>query len=318
MALTSENEQFKIGIDTGFGHTKYAYFKDGKMIVNKFPSVVAFASDNINDVSDGAYVFENRVFYVGELATKQASHSIEELITYKALETYAPLLIAHAIHLEGLSKEKVSDIICGLSPAHIESTGAFKERVSNFKVNKDVYGFNVRLLPQGVGAVTAIKSLPKTHKDFQEAEDYLVVDIGFNTVDVIFVYGKTIQKGKISEANSFEKKGAINIASMMQKHISTQFKKEISLKEALAIVTKGIYRLRGEEHDLKEQIAEFKANYTKDIMDFLEVKYGNEFDKMEKIYFVGGGGYFIDTKYAPHISVFEQSEYFNAIGNLVF
>ena len=46
--------------------------------------------------------------------------------------------------------------------------------------------------------------------------------------------------------------------------------------------------------------------------------HSNEFDKMEKICFVGGGGYFIDIKYAEHIDTFKHSEYFNAIGNLVF
>lgn len=318
MASTSKQRQIKIGIDTGFGHTKYAYMHESEIIFGKFPSVVAFANDSISEVSDGVNVFEGHMYYVGNLANKQPSHTIEELISYKALEKYAPLLIAHVLKQEGIKPSEVSEIVCGLSPAHIDSTHAFKERVSSFEVNREKHDFSVRLLPQGVGAVTAIKHLSGSKKGLQEPNDYLVVDIGFNTVDVIFVYDKAIQRGKISEANSFEKRGAINIAEMMRKHISAEFGRDISLKEALPIVTQNSYRLRGEDYDLTEVVADFKRAYTKDIMEFLESKYGNEFDKMEKICFVGGGGYFIDTKYAKHIQVFEQSEYYNAIGNLVF
>ena len=136
-------------------------------------------------------------------------------------------------------------------------------------MNKEKHSFPVRLLPQGVGAVTAIKHLSQEGSKFKEADDYLVVDIGFNTVDVIFVYDKVIQRGKISEANSFEKRGAINIAEMMRKHISTEFNREISLKEALPIVTQNSYRLRGEDYDLTDVVVEFKRAYTKDIMEFL-------------------------------------------------
>lgn len=315
MASTSK---IKIGIDTGFGHTKYAYFKGEELVSGKFPSVVAFANDTIKEASDGVNVFEGNMYYVGNLANKQPSHNIEELISYKALEKYAPLLIAHVLKTEKIKPSEISEIVCGLSPAHIDSTHAFKDRVSNFEVNGEKHDFSVRLLPQGVGAVTAIKHLSETKKGIKEANDYLVVDIGFNTVDVVFVYDKIIQRGKISEANSFEKRGAINIAEMMRKHIGAEFDRDISLKEALPIVTQNSYRLRGEDYDLTDVVAEFKRDYTKDIMEFLESKYGNEFDKMEKICFVGGGGYFIDTKYAKHIQVFEQSEYYNAIGNLVF
>jgi len=311
-------KQIKIGIDTGFGHTKYAYFKDEELVTGKFPSVVAFANDSLKEALDGVSVFEGTMYYVGDLANKQSSHQIEELISYKALEKYAPLLIAHVLKQEGIGPLEVSEIVCGLSPAHIDSTHAFKQRVSHFEVNGETHTIPARLLPQGVGAVRAIKYLSDTKKGIKEPNDYLVVDIGFNTVDIIFVYDKVIQRGKISEANSFEKRGAISIAEMMRKHIGATFAREISLKEALPILTHGVYRLRGEEHDLSKVVAGFKEEYTKEIMSFLELKYGNEFDKMEKICFVGGGGYFIDPAYAKHIQVFEQSEYYNAIGNLVF
>lgn len=307
-----------IGIDTGFGHTKYAFIDvDGELVLGKFPSVVAFAKDNTQEISNGVHILENVMYYVGDMALKQPAHAIREIVTYKDLEKYAPLLIAHALEMENLQPKDVESITCGLSPAHRENSGDFKERVSNFTINDVPYGFDVKLLPQGVGAVQAIKHFAGTG-DVEEANDYLVVDIGFNTMDVIFVYDKKIQRGKINEDNSFEKKGAINIAEMMQKHIKMNFDRDITLKESLAIVTQGNYRLRGAAHELEEVINGFKKEYTEGIMRFLEANYSNELDKMEKVCFVGGGGYFIDKKYAAHIETFQHSEYYNAIGNLIF
>lgn len=309
---------FKFGIDVGFGHTKYA-FKDerGELVLGKFPSVVAVAKDNLNEISEGIHVFENAMYYVGEMALKQPNHAIREIVTYKDLEKYAPLLIAHVFELENIANDKVASITCGLSPAHKGHSQNFKNRISKFQINENEFEFDVILLPQGVGAVQAIKYFDG-NGEVSEASDYLVVDIGFNTMDVIFVYNKQIQRGKINEDNSFEKKGAINIAEMMQKHVKATFDRDITLKESLAIVTQGSYRLRGGVHDLKDEIKAFKEKYTKDIMEFLEMNYSNEFDKMEKICFVGGGGYFIDIKYAEHIDTFNHSEFFNAIGNLIF
>lgn len=68
----------KIGIDTGFGHTKYAYFEDDSLKLGKFPSVVAFANDSVAETSDGVHVFEGNLFYVGEMALKQPKHTIIE------------------------------------------------------------------------------------------------------------------------------------------------------------------------------------------------------------------------------------------------
>jgi len=309
---------FKIGVDVGFGHTKYAYKDEkGELVLGKFPSVVAIAEDNLNEISEGVHVFENAMYYVGEMALKQPNHAIREIVTYKDLEKYAPLLIAHVFSLEGIESDSVSSITCGLSPAHKGNSANFKNRISNFEINGNSYSFDIVLLPQGVGAVQAIKYFDG-NDEVTEASDYLVVDIGFNTMDVIFVYNQQIQRGKINEDNSFEKKGAINIAEMMQKHIKGSFGRDITLKESLAIVTQGNYRLRGAVNDLSHEIKMFKEEYTRGIMDFLEAKYANEFDKMEKICFVGGGGYFIDIKYAEHIDTFRHSEYFNAIGNLIF
>ncbi|PAF46252.1 hypothetical protein BKH46_08410 [Helicobacter sp. 12S02634-8] len=307
----------KIGIDTGFGHTKYALYADGKLKLGKFPSVVANANDDFNDRSDHVRIFENQLYYVSDIALKQDPKDIKELISYKTLERFAPLLIAEVLRLENLNSQEVSSVGLGLSPAHKEHAATFKKRISSFAVDEKEYKFkNISITPQGVGAVHAIKKFWE-NGGVEEPNDYITVDIGFNTMDVIITYDKQIQKGKINEDNSFEQKGIIQIAELMQKYIKNEFQKEITLKEALVIFLGESYKLRGQNHNLSEVVKTMKAQYTIKTMEFLEQKYSNDFDKMDAICFVGGGGYFIDGQYAQHIQTFKDSEYYNAIGNLL-
>ena len=74
--------------------------------------------------------------------------------------------------------------------------------------------------------------------------------------------------------------------------------------------------LRGSIYDLSEVINGFKSAYTEDLMQFLEKYYSNEFDKLEKIFFVGGGAHFINQDYSPNIISLKNPEYYNSLGYL--
>ncbi|RDU53354.1 hypothetical protein CQA49_06820 [Helicobacter sp. MIT 00-7814] len=305
----------KLGIDTGFGHTKYCFKnKKGDISLKKFPSVVALCPDDIEE-DESICVMDGKNYYVGSLALKQDFRLIKEISTYKDLELYAPLLIEEIRRKENLKPSDIEEITVGLALAHKSHAESFKKRLEHFTINDKDYNIKVTVIPQGVGAVKALQDFWKGKE--QEPQDYILVDIGFSTVDIVLVYDGVIQKGRLNEANSFEKKGVVQIAESMQKHIKEKFNTNITNKEALKIIVEGKYKLRGEEHDLSSYIDELKKAYTQDIMNFLESKYSNEIDKLDAFIFVGGGGYFIDTQYTKHIRTFKNSEYYNAIGNLL-
>lgn len=308
----------KIGIDTGFGHTKYALYSNEKSYkLGKFPSVVAINDGDKEDKNSNVHIFDNKLYYVGDTALKQDPNNIKEIVTYDTLEQYAPILIAEIARMEKLNLKDIESIGLGLSPSHKDNITRFKKRTQKFEINHQNYEFkNVSIIPQGFGAVCAMKEFWKNRK-MHEPNDYITIDIGFNTMDIILVYDKEIQKDRINKDNSFENKGVIRIAKIIQKHIKKEFKKEITLKESLAIFLLKQYKLRGETYPLDELIVQVQLDYTKEIMEFLEQKYSNEFDKLDSVCFIGGGGYFIDKKYAKHIQTFENSEYYNAIGNLL-
>ncbi|PAF53801.1 hypothetical protein BKH42_03475 [Helicobacter sp. 13S00482-2] len=307
-----------IGIDTGFGHTKYAFRnKDGGFKLGKFPSVLALTDEVIDEFNKNIFLFNGQSYYIGDIALKQDLKRIKEVNTYKELEKYAPLLIGKTLQLENLSPQKIEVITLGLAPAHINQVENFRKKISSFSLNKKDYSFKKTLIiPQGFGATIALKYFWK-EQDKKEYDNYIVIDIGFNTIDTIIIYDREIDKSRLNENNSFEKRGVVRIAEMMQNHIREHFNKEITLKEALAVILCGEYKLRGQIHQLNKVVTDFKNSYTKDTMLFLEQKYGNEFDKLDAICFVGGGGYFINKEYASSIQTFKNSEYFNAIGNLI-
>lgn len=299
-----------IGFDPGFGYIKYAYRKNGKMEMGKFPSVVAKTKNPAPDL----HYYKDYYYYVGENARLQAKEEIEEVKDYANLKKYIPVLLAEVFKRTGIgigSKFKKVEIVTGLSLAHKEDSDNFKNVLSKFNVSNIPYNLNVKLLPQGFGAMTALMNVKETANDV----NYVIVDNGFNTLDVVIVIDSQPRMDRLA---GYEGRGVISIAEQMKNYIHREFKRDISVKEAAAVVDSQTYKLRGEVHDLSDVVSEFKSEYTKNLMDFLEKNYSNEIDKFDKIYFVGGGAYFIDPDYASNIKIVKYPEYYNAIGNLVF
>lgn len=308
----------EIGIDTGFGHTKYALRNKNGLKLGKLPSVVAITNESIGEASSNISLFNGQSYYVGNIALKQDPKRIKEIDTYKELENYAPLLIGKTLQIENINPLKVDSIALGLAPAHINQVESFRNKVSSFILNGKDYSFKETLIiPQGFGATIALKHFWE-EQGKKEFENYIVIDIGFNTIDTVIVYDREIDKSRLNENNSFEKRGVTRIAELMQSYIRENYNKEITLKESLSIMLEEEYKLRGEIYQLNSVVKDFKNRYTNETMLFLEQKYSNEFDKLDAICFVGGGGYFINKEYAPSIQTFKNSEYFNAIGNLLF
>jgi len=301
------NKKIKFGLDGGFGHIKTAkYIENGEIDTLKFQSIVAESKGKEKYtylLDDGKY------YFVGSKALKQPKDTQIEIVDYQKLEKFIPILTLESFRLCDIEPEDISEIVTGLSISHKDSSHNFKQRLSNFVVNDIEYNFNVKLLPQGLGAVNAIKKLVK-----KEPNDYLVIDGGFNTIDIVTIIDKEIME---NELIGYDNMGVINIAKMVQKYIKESFGKEINIKKAASILDSGEYFLRGETSDLKSVIEEFKTEYTKNLMNFLEKNYEDRIDDMEKIIFVGGGAYFIDKSYANNIAIVPNPEYYNAIGNLL-
>ena len=88
------------------------------------------------------------------------------------------------------------------------------------------------------------------------------------------------------------------------------------MHEAKEALDTGVYKLRGQRHDISKQVYEIKQGYLKEIQDLINQRYGDVIDKCDFVYLSGGGsvffkdvdktGFFRTPKKAP--------EYYNAIG----
>lgn len=303
-------------LDTGYGTNKYAYNKNEDFIYNKNISVFAKAPLEAEDMP----LFEGKRYYIGEEALMEDSENIINITDYKQHEKLSPLSLWNVIKENNINVKDIDNIYIGISLAHKDYAKSFIKRMSKFKVNNEVFDFTdkIKLVAQGVGAKYAID-----HYFYKKIDSptYAIIDIGQLTIDVV-----TVIKGKVryENAEGAAQEGVIKIIQQIQEYIAKEFSEIISIKEAQEVMLSGKYNLFG-EHDLLEIIDNLKKEYSIYIINLLKQKYKNVFKKYPKIYFVGGGAYYISkdilSKTAgisqESIVIPEEAEYYNAIGGLV-
>lgn len=308
-----------LGIDIGYGDVKVVYGDVSGNIskVFKFPSAIGITarSEYVSDVR--VLDFKDHSYYVGENALLLPSSNMVDISEYKNLEYYAPLFLYYAMKTIGI--DDVPDyVVCGLSKAQITNSGYFKEALEKFTVNGRTFeGNRISILPQGAGSKLTVDvygdEFPNKQTDLNAVRTFIGVDIGFNTLDFFVVFN-----GKTSPSlfEGIEHQGVMKIAHSLGAFIKERFDRDISLHEAKEILDTGYYKLRGDYHDLSDQITEIKTQYLDEIQDLINKRYGNVIDKCDFVYLSGGGSvFFKDVASKGFYRVPKtKPEFYNAIG----
>lgn len=311
-----------LGIDIGYGDVKVVTCNEvGEPLKQfKFSSSIGITKANEYIKDSKIYKFKEHDYYVGEDALSLPSESLIDITEYKNLEYYAPLFVAHAIKIIGAIPDV---IVSGLSKAQIQFSGYFKNSITNFIVNNIKYEFkNVYIVPQGAGAKLAIdkysNGYPNLRTDFSGSESYIGVDVGFNTLDIFRVIdGKT----SASVFEGIEHEGVMKIASKVAKLISEKHQRTINLHEAKEIIFTGVYKLRGNSYEYKDEIFEIKKQYIKELLELVEQKYGKILDKVDYIFISGGGSRFFKSGVYNDTRILcpeNNHEFYNAVGQAMF
>ena len=310
-----------IGLDSGHGVDKIAYRdENGNIVFRKEISAIAEAPMDADDMP----LFEGKRYYVGAIALMEDSSKIKNILDYKEHETYVPLSVWHTLYTLKIEPESVTKLAIGLSLAQKDYAKEFIARVSKFTIDGKKYNFKdkIVLLPQAIGAKFAIDYYFFKNKESEQT--YAIIDIGQLTVDKA-----TVVEGKVRRENASgsSNDGIIKIIEELREYIadSESFGDFLSVKETQEILKAGKYISYGEEHDLTDIIAKLKTSYTKYIMTRLQQTDKNIFKKFSKIFFVGGGAYYINIHEAGLMAnipekafiIPENPEFFNAIGNLL-
>lgn len=306
-----------LGIDIGYGDCKCVMgTSDGEIIKKfKFPSSIGLTS-KLEHVKDSKIKkYKDHHYYVGENASHVSSDHLIDIEEYKNLEYYAPLMLQHALEIVG---ETPDIIVTGLSIAQIQNSGYFQAALNNFVVDDIQYDFpNIIVIPQGAGSKLCIDvygdNFPVKQTEFLGATTYVGCDIGFSTLDLFLVNnGET----KADLFEGIEKEGIMKIATKIAKKVHDEYGRSITLSEAKNIVDTGVYKLRGQKHDLTDFVNDVKNEYLKNVLRLVNERYPGILDNADFISISGGGSTifkngssdkFIRIPKAAH-------EYYNSIG----
>lgn len=309
-----------IGLDSGHGVDKIAYRdEDGNIVFRKEISAIADAPLEADDMP----LFEGKRYYVGSMALMEDSSKIKNVIDYKEHETFVPLSVWHMFKTLDIKPDIIKKLAIGLSLAQKDYAKSFVARVTKFVISGEKFDLTdkIALLPQAIGAKYAIDHF---YFNGPNTETYAIIDIGQLTVDKA-----TVVEGKVRRENASgsSSNGIIKIVEELREYIGDQdnFGDLLAIKEVQEILLSNKYISYGEEYDLSEVIFKLKKDYTKYIMTTLQQTDKNIFKKFNKIFFVGGGAYYIILDDIAQMTgvplkaiiIPENPEFLNAIGNML-
>jgi hypothetical protein len=309
-----------LGIDVGYGDIKVVYGPDKDPTkLFKFNSVVGLVNTSTYVTDPRVYPYLGSNYYIGKLALSLESGKIIDIIAYEKLEMYSPLLIKYVIDQ---LKEVPDIIVCGLSIAQIANSGHYKDVIHNYLVSECKMPIKrIVVIPQGIGGKLCFDKygleFPKHNESFADYNNYVGVDIGFQTLDVFQVMENKTSPNLI---RGLENQGLVKIVFKLLKSLSEQYGSNVAftLKEGKDILDNGNFKVRGNEFNVSKLIESIKKEYLTELTALIEDQFGTVLNKMDFIRLFGGGAYvFKDIKDSFIQVPKSRAEYYNAIGNYI-
>ena len=310
----------KLGLDIGYGDVKAVYRCEGRLSMTKFPTAIAYAEQSVGELSEFT---ENEEYEYGSkryLVGKQALFGAFSTRSYEFMKRYLPLFVFKIVKdINARTGETVTEIALGLplsyyTGANIKELTPLLERI---EVGRTVLEPKVRFYPQGLGVLADYRLSEYGSVNQQTDEDMLIVDIGFNTVDVVVA-----ERGKIvkSESETMERHGVAKIVLALTKDIKSLMQIDLSEQEAKDVLCHGKIKLYGAERDLTELIRESSENYADWLMQEVRSKWAARIQRVERVIIAGGGAYYlkdhIPAEYHSITYIPDLPEYANARGFL--
>ena len=276
----------KIAVDIGFGSTKVVHNNS----YLKFPSAISKLKSSQADIDHAEVLeFNGSKYVVGDNAVRNALTTKD----YYFLEKYSPLLLYKAFELSKIDTTKNITLATGLSLMHWSKRTEFAEMLTDFIVNKARVNVSVKLIPQGKGIY--LDYIAEHHHLLQEL--VLVVDIGYNTLDVIpFEHGKALA----SEAWA-SPQGVNLMVDEIRKRLSNEYNFSFTEARVNNIMQKKLITIDGEDRDISLLINEEQENYHEIIINELITRNPDVFRSAKAIIMAGGGAYYFEDNVAKNI-----------------
>jgi plasmid segregation protein ParM len=338
MGETNPTENvYLVGIDIGFGDVKVvATGPNGKGDLKtehlKFPTAIAKARRHrIRGLKNAfkQYGFNNQKYLVGNealfservISSKEISFLLEyaPLFVFKIMEELSVIFNKSRSQMLQAPKK----LCIGLPLAYYFSKKKeLTNKIRKFNVSDTAVDFEdteIDVLPQGQGIQFDFLISNGTISGIWKEKTYLVLDIGYNTVDVL-----AVSEGSADPQISDMTRGAgvCRICKDLKKELKA---KDIELSDPLvkkALIEKKVFYC-GEAIRLEEIIGELAADYAESLFYDLTADFGEFLSKTEKLIIAGGGAYyvreyFVEKYKSKFIHVPGKAEFSNARGCMKF
>lgn len=300
------------GIDVGFGDVKVV----GKGVQFKFPTAVCYANNGVEEDDEffkrqKVYEFEGQKYLLGEeaLINSFATRSLDFLIRY------APLFVFKAFEIAKVDKGKVG---VGLPLAFYkkDTKETFLKRFNNAVINGSKLDVNVKVYPQGVGCYFDYVVNEKGDVvDDRANQTGFVLDIGFNTVDIVyFDKGQPIR----NHSGMFERFGISRVTTKLGDYIRSELGINLTEQETKDVFLKGYIKIYGDKRDLSEVIRRYTEEYAYELIGIIRSKWENLLKRSDVFVIAGGGAYYLKgrmpSEYGKMVYFPDNPEFSNARG----
>ncbi len=301
-----------LGLDVGFGDVKAVFGPDQKL---KFPTAVCYSKNGLGDMDDltdsrTEYCFGGKKY----LAGKHALYGALSTRSMDFLKRYIPLFAWKAVRESGSDAGRIA---IGLPIAYYtkKNSLALTAALTSVEVNNEPLEFDVRVYPQGMGVLADFRlgfdgtEIPGTDING------LVLDVGFNTVDVlVFENGSAIK----ADMGMMERGGVSQIVQELSRALQVKTTINLSEQEAKEALIKGSLKVYGREERVSDFAGSIVEEYVEGLLDAIASRWEERIKRADKLILAGGGAYYLKDylprRYLDLIHIPKEPEFANARG----
>jgi plasmid segregation protein ParM len=309
------------GIDVGFSDTKIV-FKNSKEDNNykyfKISSAVSYSSGNNKEdifFKNKNYKYLDRYYFVGEDAVFDSISNRN----FEFLQKYTPLLIYVGLKQSNIEKITRSGLGLPLNYYKLANVEALLKSIKETPIEDELLDIgNIKVFPQGVGILLDyILNHQGSFIEENKLKSGIVVDIGYNTVDVVAFEKGIANKEK---SNMFERYGISKLINKLSNELQLKYDITLNDYETRDIFLKGYIPLYGKNVEIKPLIAQLVEIYADEVINIIKSKWDDVLRRSDILILAGGGAYYIKDyvpeKYKNLIKIPHNPEYANARGYL--
>lgn len=303
-----------IALDIGFGYVKTAYLGYDDILVSKFETAVAPAQTGVVEFSsdEKEYTYRGRKYILGERARQRAIPTR----SLQFIEQYGPLLAYKAVKAQNITSGKIA---VGLPLGYFdpEHRQMLQEALSRLEVDGETLEFEVEVYAQGVGCLLDYRLDDLGNVNQGTKLDGLVIDIGYNTVDVVSFVGGKAHK---DDSAMLERQGVSVMAAELMSLVQRKTRVNLSEQEAVQALSDRFVVAYGTHVDLSAETAAVAENYIERLLFTIQSRWEDRIQRANQLIIAGGGSYYINgclpEQYRSLVHIPAQAEFSNARGYL--